>query len=141
MKNRRLFMTLFLLTTSVGISAAWSAQNGSSGATKSNEPLAKHELAIGFLRTLNTAEVTDFQSYGLYASWEALLAHQPKYLNEWLATYHPQGPNVHFGTPAEILPGWSLRLVVHGCTRRWTRLRCEAARFERQGVLVRRHHG
>jgi hypothetical protein len=66
----------------------------------------------GLVRTINTAEVTERSTYGSFASWQTLLAHQQEYLNEWLANDYSRDPNVHFGSTPEILPGWNLRLIV-----------------------------
>jgi hypothetical protein len=67
---------------------------------------------VGLVRTINTAEVLERSTYGSAASWQTLLAHQQEYLNKWLANYYSRDPNVHFGSPPEILPGWNLRLIV-----------------------------
>ncbi len=67
---------------------------------------------VGLIRTINTAEVVEQSTYGSFASWQTLLAHQQEYLNEWLAKVYSRDPNVHFGPTADILPGWNLRLIV-----------------------------
>jgi hypothetical protein len=52
-------------------------------------------------------------TYGSYASWQTLLAHQPKYANKFLTMNYPKEANLQFGEMPEILPGWSLRFNVH----------------------------
>jgi hypothetical protein len=68
-------------------------------------------IMVGLVRTINTAEVME-SSFGSFASWPTLLGHQQEHFNEWLAGSYPRDPNVHFGSPPEILPGWNLRLIV-----------------------------
>lgn len=69
--------------------------------------------ALGLVRQINTAEVTDLYAYGSYASWKTLLEHQSEYLTQWLARNYPQESNLQFGEAPEILPGFTLRLNVH----------------------------
>lgn len=92
------------------------------------QPSRNRALALGFLRTINTAEAADFSKYGSYVSWQTLLARQPEYLNAWLATYYAQERKVHFGDLPEVLPGLNLRLSVHIDGH----LRCSGRRLERQ---------
>ena len=73
----------------------------------------RRSVAIGLLRTINTAEVGELHKYGAYSSWPTLLDHQPKYFADWFARFSSQDPKGHFGDLPEILPGWSLRLTVH----------------------------
>ena len=72
----------------------------------------RRSIAIGLVRTINTAEVTERATYGSYASWQTLLEHQQQYFNHWVTRFYPQNPNVHFGSTPEILPAWNLRLIV-----------------------------
>jgi hypothetical protein len=113
MKKRRVIFSTVLLVLALGISKSQFAQNSPTVVENSNQQSRNHALALGFLRTINTAEVVDFSKYGSYASWQTLLAHQPEELNSWLSTYYPQEPNLHFGDLPEILPGLHLRLSVH----------------------------
>jgi len=75
-----------------------------------------HSLMGGFIRTVNTAELTYHAQRGSYGSWQDLLANQQQYLNGWLAQFYPQfypqAPNIHFGGLPEVLPGLNLRLNV-----------------------------
>jgi hypothetical protein len=113
MKKHRVILSSVLLVLALGTSASQFAQDSSTGVEKANQQGRNHALALGFLRTINTAEVVDFSKYGSFASWQTLLAHQPEDLNSWLSTYYPQEPNLHFGNLPEILPGLYLRLSVH----------------------------
>jgi hypothetical protein len=111
MKKQQVILSSVLLTLALGTSAFPFAQDAWTAVEKSNHQSRNHVLALGFLRTINTAEVADFSKYGSYASWQTLLAHQPEYLNSWLSTYYAR--TVHFGNLPEILPGLNLRLSAH----------------------------
>ena len=113
MKKHQVILSTVLLVLALGISTSHFAQDASTGVEKSDQQSRNHALAIGFLRTINTAEAGDFSRYGSYASWQTLLAHEPEYLNAWLSTYYAHQPNMHFGDLPEILPGLTLRLSVH----------------------------
>jgi hypothetical protein len=113
MKKHRLILSTVLLMLALGTSASQSAQDASTGVENSNQQGRNHSLALGFLRTINTAEAADFSRYGSYSSWQTLLAHQPEYLNAWLSTYYAHKLSVHFGELPEILPGLNLRLSAH----------------------------
>lgn len=113
MKKHRVILSTVLLVLALGTSASQFAQDTSTGVENSNQQSRNHALAVGFLRTINTAEAGDFSRYGSYASWQTLLAHEPEYLNAWLSTYYAHQPNMHFGELPEILPGLTLRLSVH----------------------------
>jgi hypothetical protein len=112
MKNNRVILSAVLLVVALGSSGSQFAQETPTGAEKSKAQ-DRHGLALGFLRTINTAEVAGFAQYRSYASWQTLLAHDAQYLNGWVATYYSENPSVHFGDPPEILPGLRLRLNVH----------------------------
>ncbi len=72
-----------------------------------------HALALGLLRTINTAEATDFAEGGSYVSWDTLREKHLKYLDEWLATYYSHESSLHFAALPQVLPGWQVRLNVH----------------------------
>jgi hypothetical protein len=106
----------------LGIQTPQFAQDTSLGPAKTDQ--AKHRIAIGLLRAINTAEVTHKHKNGSYATWQALLSSQPKYFDDFLARNNRQtfqvgavqpkaNPVFQFGDTPEILPGWSLRLNVH----------------------------
>jgi hypothetical protein len=107
----RVILNTVLLALALGTPASQFAQNASTGAGKPSPQ--SHERAMGFLRTINTAESEEFSKYGSYASWPTLLAHQAKYLDTWLGHFYSHVPNVHFGQLPEALPGLNLRLSVH----------------------------
>ncbi len=113
MKKHRVILGTVLLVLALGISKSQFAQNAPTVVENSDQQSRNHALALGFLRTINTAEVVDFSKYGSYASWQTLLAHQPEHLNSWLSTYYPEEPNLYFGVLPEIFPGLHLRLSVH----------------------------
>jgi hypothetical protein len=101
-------LLVLALGTSTTFPLAQEALHGTGKTNQHNRP-----LAIGFLRTFNTAEVVERSQHGSYSSWQTLLAHQSEYLNGWFATDYSHEPNARFGEPPEVLPGWSLRLNVH----------------------------
>lgn len=101
-------VTLFLF---VGGLTPYFAQNVS---TASEQPdLARRRIAVSLLRTINTAEVGEVSNFGSFAEWETLLAHQPDFMNKFLAMNYPQEASPRFTDMPEILPGWSLRLSRH----------------------------
>ena len=83
----------------------------------------RRQLAIGLLRTINTAEAVYHSENGSYAAWQTLLSSYPKQFDEFLARvliFDRPGtvtrnilPPIQFNDPPEILPGWNLRLNVH----------------------------
>ena len=109
MKKHRVILSAVLLILALGISGSQFALDVSTGVENSNQ----HSLALGFLRTINTAEAADFVKYGSYSFRPTLLAHEPEYLNAWVSTYYPHKPGVHFGDRPEILLGLNLRLSAH----------------------------
>lgn len=111
MKKHRVILSTVLLVLFLGVLTPQFAQDPTSGPEKPN--LERRSHAIGLLRTINTAEVGELSNFGSYASWQALLAHQPKYFDKFLAINFPQETNLHFADAPEILPGWSLRFNVH----------------------------
>ena len=63
--------------------------------------------AIGLIRIINTAEVSELNSYGSFAAWQTLSAHQAEYINQCT-----QDNGIKLGQMPEIFSGWSLRLNV-----------------------------
>ena len=121
MKKNGVVLTSVLLVL-LGIQIPQFAQDTSLGPPKTEQ--AKHRVAIGLLRTINTAEVTYKHENGAYAAWQVLLSTQPKYFDRFLAINNQQtfqvgvvrpiaNPRLQFADVPEILPGWSLRLNVH----------------------------
>src|SRR5580765_5680279 len=111
MNKRLLIFGTALLMFLLGAPRPQLAQDSSSGPAKSDQ--GRHSVAIGLLRTINTAEVGELYKYGAYASWTTLLEHQPKYFEEWFVKFSSEDPKGHFGDIPEVVPGWSLRLTVH----------------------------
>ena len=110
MKKRQIISNTLLLVLVLGSFAPQFAQDASNGPKELDQK--RRAITIGLVRTINTAEVSERYSYGSYASWETLLAHQQEYLNQWLTQSYSRDPKVHFGSTPEILPGWNLRLIV-----------------------------
>ena len=112
MKKHRIIVSAVLLVLALGTLASQFAQDASTGPEKRS--LERRASMLGLVRTIGTAEVGELDKYGSYASWQTLLAHEPKYLNAWLARfYYAKEANVHFADMPEMLPGWNRRLNVH----------------------------
>jgi hypothetical protein len=111
MKKRWFIAAAILLTLSLGATTSQKAQDVPRD-TGNSDPL-RRQFAISLLRTINTAEVVDVQTYGSFSSWQTLLTHNPAYFGKFIAMHRQQLPNTNFVEPPEILPGWSLRLNVH----------------------------
>lgn len=111
MKKRQVILSAVSLILVLGVLTPQFAQDTSTGPTNADQ--ARRRVAIGLLRTINTAEVDDLSNYGSYASWQTLLAHQPKFFDKFLAINYPQEANLHFADMTGILPGWNLRMNVH----------------------------
>ena len=111
MKKRWFIPTIILLSLFLGIGAARNAQD-----VPKDEDRVQHlrrYLAISLLRQINTAEVVEQSTYGSFASWQTLRSHHAEYLDKVIAMHRDQVPDLKFGDPPEILPGWGLRLNVH----------------------------
>ena len=111
MKKLRIILSTVPLVLALGTLASQFAQDASTAGLEKPEQL-RRSITLGLVRTINTAEVTEWATYGSYASWQTLLAHQQEYLNKWLTQSYSLDPNVHFGSTPEILPGWNMRLTV-----------------------------
>jgi len=71
--NKRLLILSAVLLVFLRGAQPQLAQDTSTGPTKSDQE--RHSVAIGLLRTINTAEVGEFSTYGAYSSWPTLLGH------------------------------------------------------------------
>jgi hypothetical protein len=111
MKKHRILLNSVLLVLWLGGLTPQFAQDASKG-PEDSDLRHDHALLVGFVRTINTAELDELSTYSAYASWQTLLAHQQRFFNEWPARFYSQDANVHFGSTPEILPGWNLRLNV-----------------------------
>jgi hypothetical protein len=111
MRKHRGILSSVLLVLFLGVQTPQFAQDTPTGPANADQ--ARRRVALGLLRTINTAEVMELNNYGSYASWQNLLEHQPKFVNKFLAINYPEEANLQFGDMPEILPGWSLRFNVH----------------------------
>ena len=110
MKKHRIILSSVLLVMALGVLTPQFAQD----VTNPPKPnMERRSRMMGLVRTINTAEVTDFFKYGSYSSWQTLMARNPEYFNGWLRGFYSPEPNAHFGEMPEILPGWNLRLNVN----------------------------
>ena len=113
MKKHRLILGTGVALLFLGFLTPQFAQDSSTGREKPD--FERRALAVGFMRTINTAEVTELYKFGSYAPWETLLAHYSENMNGWLARYFPQV--ARFTDSPEVLPGYSLRLDIHADRR------------------------
>lgn len=123
MKKFQIILSAALLVLVLGVLASLFAQDGSTGPEKPD--LRRRSIMVGLVRTINTAEVSEQATYGSFASWQSLLAHQQS-LNEWLTNSYSRDPNVRFGSGPEILPGWNLRLSVQSDGSGWVVMLADA---------------
>ena len=111
MKKRQVILSTVLLLLFLGVQTPQFAQDTSTGPANTDQ--ARHRVAIGLLRYINTAEVTSHSKNGSFVIWNTLLSDHPQYFDKFLAINGLQKDDVHFSDPPEILPGWNLRLNVH----------------------------
>jgi hypothetical protein len=114
MRNKGISLAAVLLI----LALATSLRSQNPPAKSSGVDHANRSLAIGLLRTINTAEVTYKFEHGTYATWETLGA-SGEFLErslQRLARNEPQFADVKLSNGPEILPGWMLRfdLVADG---------------------------
>jgi hypothetical protein len=94
----------------LGVQTPQFAQDTYTGPTLPDQERLR--VAIGLVRTINTAEGVERSTRGSFASWQTLLAHEQDKFNEWLRSFYSRDPNVYFSSTPEILPGWNLRLLL-----------------------------
>ena len=111
MKKHWVILSAVLVVLFLGVLTPQFAQDTSTGPANADQ--GRRRVALGLLRSINTAEVGEVINYGSYASWQTLLAHQPKFFDKFLPINYPQEANLHFADMPEILPGWSLRFNGH----------------------------
>lgn len=93
------------------------AQEASSG-QPSGQASSLHTLMIGFVRTVNTAELKYHTEHHSYATWQMLVENQEthRYLTDWLVQFYPQfnAPvsKMNFEPAPAVLPGLNLRVNV-----------------------------
>jgi hypothetical protein len=109
MRTRSLFLGVVVAGMTLGAAIPPYGQNAAVMASDAEN--ARHMLAIGILRSINTAEVGYQFRHGSYATWDDLLTSKEfaEYAKECLANI-PEFAAVHFSEDPEILPGWTLRL-------------------------------
>src|SRR6267378_3630805 len=98
MKKHQVILSAVLLVLFLGVQTPQFAQDASTGPAKADQE--RRIVAIGLLRTINTAEATYHARNGSFVVWKTLVSDQPKYF-------------AHFSDAPEILPGWNLRFNVH----------------------------
>jgi hypothetical protein len=106
-KGRTILSTVGLILL-LGVVAPQFAQSVPQGPGTPDKE--RRAFAIGFVRTINVAEVMEVQTYGAFAPWQTLLAHQAKHFQGFLDA---KRTGLEFGDAPEIFPGWNLRINVH----------------------------
>jgi len=117
MTKYRIRLICLMIALALGALTPQFAQEAPKDSEISDQQSSLHSLMAGFIRTVNTAEVTYHAERGSYGLWQTLLANQEPYLNGWLAQFYPQfyprgAAKIHFTALPEVLPGLNLRLNV-----------------------------
>jgi hypothetical protein len=115
MTSNTLIAIAIFLAAGISMVTLLSAQGTSKPAETSSH--VQHTIAVGVLRSINTAEITYKMHHGCYAPWPVLLV-ESRSLNRLFQLAESQPPDhrlVEMGLAAgpEILPGRNLRLNVH----------------------------
>jgi hypothetical protein len=76
MDKRLVILGTVLLVFLLGVQTPQFAQDTSTGPTQSDQERLR--VAVGLVRTINTAEVVERSTYGSFASWQTLLSHEEK---------------------------------------------------------------
>ena len=111
MKKHQIISSAVLLVLFLGMQTPQFAQDTSAGPAQADQE--RRMVAIGLLRTVNTAEATYNARNGSFVVWKTLVSDQQKYFDKFLAMHGQQKTVEHFSDAPEILPGWNLRLNVH----------------------------
>lgn len=111
MRKHRVILSAVLLVLFLGMQTPQFARD--IPARLAQVELERRTVAIGLLRTINTAEAKYRAEHGSFVVWKTLVSENQKYFDGWLAMYGLQKANEHFSDAPEILPGWNLRLNVH----------------------------
>jgi hypothetical protein len=94
MNKRLVILRTVSLAILLGVQTPQFAQDSGTGTAKPDQE--RHSVAVGLLRTINTAEVGELSDYGAYSSWPTLLVHQPKFFDGWVARFFSENPKGHF---------------------------------------------
>jgi hypothetical protein len=112
MRNRPIIFSCALLLVLLMFQTPQFAQDTAQNA--SPPEVARHRIAVSFLRSLNTAEVTARGENGSFLSWKPLLASQPEFFGARFLEFNGLQKTVsRVSDDPEVLPGWNLRLNVH----------------------------
>jgi hypothetical protein len=74
----------------------------------------RRSLAINLVRAINAAEVNYKKTHGSYATWDAMIANGDftDHGTKWAPESFPTVAHAMYGSGAEIVPGWKLRLQI-----------------------------
>jgi hypothetical protein len=116
MTKDRILLTCLMIALALGALTPQFAQEAPKDFEISDQQSSLHGLMASFVRTVNTAELTNHAEHGSYGPWQTILANQEQYLNRWLdqfyPQFYPQAAKIHFSALPEVLPGLNLRLNV-----------------------------
>jgi len=74
----------------------------------------RRSLAVNIVRAINTAEANYKKNHGTYATWDIFIANGDfsEAGTKWSSESFPTVAHAMYGSGAEIVPGWKLRLHV-----------------------------
>jgi hypothetical protein len=112
MRNRPIIFSGALLLVLLMFQTPQFAQDTSQNASPTD--LARHRMAVSFLRALNTAKVVARAKNGAFLPWKPLLTGQPGFFGARFLEINGLEKTVsQVSDEPEVLPGWNLRLNVH----------------------------
>lgn len=88
---------------------AQAQKNATSMADRERE---RRSLAVNIVRAINTAEANYKKKQGSYVTWDTLTANGDfsESGTKWSSEAYPTVAHAMYGSGAEIVPGWKLRL-------------------------------
>jgi hypothetical protein len=74
----------------------------------------RRSLAVNLVRAINAAEANYKKTHGTYATWDAMIANGDftDQGTKWAPESFPTVAHAMYGSGAEIVPGWKLRLQI-----------------------------
>ena len=108
-KQMRKAGLLGMLIALAGSPLSWAQKGAISTAQPEHE---RHSFAQNFARALNAAEADYFKQHQVYANWATLtgLGYFLPSGTKWISSDFPTVAHALYGSGAEIVPGWRLRL-------------------------------
>jgi hypothetical protein len=106
-------ITVFSLSA-VFLFAAPLAHPQKSPAGAQDRERERRSLAVNLVRAINAAEANYKKTHGTYATWDAMIANEDftDHGTKWAPESFPTVAHAMYGSGAEIVPGWKLRLQI-----------------------------